>query len=156
MEKYTNNNWIRLSTLNDKPAIELNADTLEDWINNDLFFVNVYRIARDLGSNVVFVLLGEPDNQDLVFERLTTIKSKLLITDVVVEFVKSYNIKPATMPEPVEIESPTAENHVIVIIDELILPETLALTELEFTINDELAVDEDVILPEVESKRKKK
>lgn len=131
MEKYKNNNWIRVSTLNDKPAIELNVDTLEDWINNDLFFVNVYRIARDLGSNVVFVLLGEPSNQNLVFEKLTSIESKLLISDVVVEFIKSYDIKPLVLQEPVVIKHPTAEKTVLIISDDLTTPENIVLSELE-------------------------
>lgn len=104
MERYEKNNWIRIGILNDKPAIELNADTLEEWLNNDLFFVNVYRIAKGLGRNVAFVIFGEPDNQDIVFERLGSIESKMLIGDVIVEFIRSYNIT------QVKVEAPTTIN----------------------------------------------
>jgi hypothetical protein len=99
IEKYKKNNWIKIGIINDKPAIELNTDTLEDWINNDLFFVNVYRSARNLGSNVAFVMLGDPDNQDTVVEKLLSIQNKVIVGDVVVEFIKSYHIKPIIQEE---------------------------------------------------------
>jgi hypothetical protein len=101
MERYKENNWIKIGSLGDRRTIDINADTYMDWINNDLFFVNLYRIAKDLGPIIPFVILGDPDNQDTVMDKLLSMQNKLIVGDVVVEFIKSYHIKP--------IESPIAE-----------------------------------------------